>query len=155
MKDVYLTKEGVKRLHEELKRLIEVDRKEIIEKIKEAREYGDLSENSEYDAATHEQALVEGRIEDITKTLRDARIIDETKTKASGKVTIGSQVEVEIEGEKETFSIVGTAEADPAKGYISSESPLGKALIGCKPGEVAKVTIPDGSVTEYKILAIN
>jgi transcription elongation factor GreA len=153
MKDIYLTKEGVEKLQNELKQLIEVDRQDIISKIKEAREYGDLSENAEYDAAVHQQAMVEGRIEELELMLKKARIIDAKH--GSDKVGIGSKVDVEIEGDKETFSLVGSAESDPAKGLISIDSPLGKALMGCKIGDIAKVAIPDGGEVEYKILAIN
>jgi transcription elongation factor GreA len=155
MKAVYLTKEGEERLQKELKNLIEVDRKAVIDKVKEAREYGDLSENSEYEAATHEQGLVESRIDELQQMLKNVRIIDAAKNGISGKVSIGSKVEVEIEGDKESFLIVGSAESDPAKGFISSESPLGKALLGCKVGDKARVTITDGAETEYKILAIS
>jgi len=154
MKDIYLTKGGVEKLQKELKQLIEVDRQDIISKIKEAREYGDLSENAEYDAAVHQQGMVEGRIEELELMLKNARIID-GKNNASGKVGIGSSVEVEIEGDKETFNLVGSAESDPAKGLISIDSPLGKALMGSKVGDIAKVAIPDGGEVEYKILAIN
>lgn len=154
MKDIYLTKEGVEKLQKELKQLIEVDRQDIISKIKEAREYGDLSENAEYDAAVHQQAMVEGRIEELELMLKKARIIDPANH-GSDKVGVGSKVEVEIEGDKETFSLVGSAESDPARGLISIDSPLGKALMGCKVGEIAKVVIPDGGTVEYKILAIS
>ena len=135
MKDIILTKEGIEKLKNELKQLIDVDRKEIIRKIKETREYGDLSENAEYDAARNQQSMIEGRIEELEALLKKARIIDESKALAShDKVMIGGKVEVSIEGDKETFNIVGSAESDPAKGHISIESPLGKALIGAKVG---------------------
>lgn len=152
MKEVYLTKEGIEKLQHELKQLIEKDRKEIISKIKEAREYGDLSENAEYDAAVNQQAMVEGRIEEIEALLKKAQIIEHPSS--NDKVRIGSEVEVEVEGDVETFSIVGSAESDPSKGMISTDSPLGKALIGRKPGELAIVSIPDGGTVEYKILKI-
>lgn len=156
MKDVLLTKEGITKLKNELKQLIEVDRKEIIKKIKETREYGDLSENAEYDAARNQQSMIEGRIEELEALLKKARVIDETKAKAGhDKVVIGSKVEVEIEGEKMNFSLVGSAESDPAQGHISVESPLGKALVGAKVGQTVKVSIPDGGVVSYTIVKIN
>jgi len=98
--------------------------------------------------------MVEGRIEELETMLKKARIID-AKSHGSDKVGIGAKVEVEIEGDKETFSLVGSAESDPAQGLISMDSPLGKALMGRKVGEVTKVSIPDGGEVEYKILAIN
>ena len=153
MSDIYLTKDGVEKLQHELKRLIDVDRKEIIGKIKEAREYGDLSENAEYDAAVHQQSMVEGRIEEIETLLRKAQIIEHPAT--NDKVRVGTNVEVEIEGDKESFSIVGTAESDPAKGLISTDSPLGKALLNRKVGEIASVAIPDGGTADYKIIGIS
>lgn len=153
MKDIYLTKEGIDKLQHELKQLIEVDRKEIIKKIKEAREYGDLSENAEYDAAVNQQGMVEGRIEELQALLKNARIIDSSNK--TGKVSIGSKVDVEVEGDKEQFSLVGSAESDPGKGLISTESPLGKALLGCKVGDTAEVSLPDDSSVIYKILAVN
>jgi transcription elongation factor GreA len=153
MKDIYLTKEGIDRLQEELDRLIKVDRKDAIVKIKEAREYGDLSENSEYDAAVHGQSLIEGRIEELKALLKNARVISK-KGKSTDKVSIGCKVAVENEGDELEFTLVGSAESDPAKGLISMESPLGKALLGSKVGETVKVAIPDGTV-DYKILAIS
>lgn len=156
MKDVLLTKEGITKLKNELKQLIEVDRKEIIKKIKETREYGDLSENAEYDAARNQQSMIEGRIEELEALLKKARVIDETKAKAShDKVVIGSNVEVELEGEKMDFNLVSSAESDPVKGHISVESPLGKALIGAKVGQTVNVSIPDGGVVSYAIVKIN
>jgi len=156
MKDVLLTKEGLEKLKAELKRLIEVDRQDVVNKIKEAREYGDFSENSEYDAARNQQSMVEGRIEELEALLKNARVIDEDKAKAStGRVVIGASVDVEVEGEKETFQLVGSVEADPASGHISIESPLGKALLGAQVGEVVAVATPDGDSINYKILKIN
>ena len=154
MKDIYLTQEGIDRLQAELKQLIEVDRKEIIKKIKEAREYGDLSENAEYDAAVHQQSMVEGRIEELENLLKKARVISKKKGAAADKVSIGSKVNVNSEGDELEFTLVGSAESNPLKGLISTESPLGKALLGSKVGEVVKVATPDGAV-DYKILQIS
>lgn len=155
MKDIYLTKEGIERLQEELKHLIDVDRKEIIKKIKETREYGDLSENAEYDAARNQQSMIEGRIEELEAILKKARVIDEKKQKRSDKVTIGGEVEVEVENENQVFKLVGSAESNPTSGLISIESPLGKALLGSKLGDEVQVAIPDGGHVVYKITKIN
>ncbi|MCC2632046.1 MAG: greA [Patescibacteria group bacterium] len=153
MKDIFLTKEGIQKLQNELKNLIEVDRKDIIKKIKETREYGDLSENAEYDAARTQQSMIEGRIEELEALLRKARVIE--KKSGAGKVGMGDKVEVEIDGDKMNFSLVGSAESDPAEGLISIESPLGQALLGSKVSDTVKVSIPDGGTVDYKIIAIN
>src|ERR1044072_81929 len=156
MKDILLTKEGIDKLKHELQQLIDVDRKEIIKKIKETREYGDLSENAEYDAARNQQSMIEGRIEELEALLKKARVIDEAKAHANhDKVTIGNRVEVEVEGSKENILLISSPEAAPATGHISIESPLGHALLGAKVGDVVEVAIPDGGTIEYKILKIN
>jgi transcription elongation factor GreA len=155
MKDIFLTKDGIEKLHLELKVLIDVDRKEIIKKIKETREYGDLSENAEYDAARTQQSMIEGRIEELEALLKKARVIDTSKHKAIGKVAMGDKVKVKIDGEEDEFALVGSAESDPSKGLISIESPLGKALIGAKIGETVHVAIPDGGTVDYTIISIN
>lgn len=154
MKDVFLTKEGIEKLQAELKQLIEVDRKEIIKKIKETREYGDLSENAEYDAARTQQSMLEGRIEELEVMLKNAKVITKGAN-SSEKVVMGGTVEVEVDGDHETFTLVGSAESDPAKGLVSIESPLGEALLGAKVGEVVKVAIPDGGTVDYKIVKVN
>lgn len=156
MKEILLTPEGIEKLKAELKQLIDIDRKEIIRKIKETREYGDLSENAEYDAARNQQSMIEGRIEEIEALLKKAKVIDTKKATAShDKVVIGSKVVVEVEGDKEEYTLVSSAESDPASGHISVESPLGKALLGAKVGGQAEVAIPDGGTITYKIVKIN
>lgn len=156
MKDILLTQEGISKLKNELKQLIDVDRKDIIKKIKETREYGDLSENAEYDAARNQQSMIEGRIEELEALLKKAKVIDEKKAAAThDKVVIGSKVKVEIEGDTEDYLLVSSAESDPATGHISVESPLGQALVGAKVEQVVKVAIPDGGFVSYKILKIN
>jgi transcription elongation factor GreA len=152
MKDILLTKEGIEKLKAELEHLITVERKDIIKKIKETREYGDLSENAEYDAAREQQSMIEGRIEEIEAILKKARVIEEPKSR--DKVTIGAHVEVEVEGDKEEYQLVSSAESDPASGHISIESPLGKALLGAKVNDKVEVPIPDGGTVTYKVLAI-
>ena len=156
MKDILLTQEGITKLKNELKQLIEVDRKDIIKKIKETREYGDLSENAEYDAARNQQSMIEGRIEELEALLKKAKVIDNKKAGAShDKVMIGCKVQVEVDGDTEEYALVGSAESDPATGRISVESPLGKSLLGSKIGQVVEVAIPDGGAVAYKILKIN
>lgn len=155
MKDIFLTKDGIEKLHHELKQLIDIDRKEIIKKIKETREYGDLSENAEYDAARTQQSMIEGRIEELEALLKKARVIDTTKHKNFGKVAMGDKVKVFVDGEESEFSLVGSAESDPSQGLISIESPLGKALLGAKINDTVHVAIPDGGTVDYTIVSIN
>ncbi|MFI3175057.1 MAG: transcription elongation factor GreA [Bacillota bacterium] len=146
-KKVVLTYEGLKKLEEELETLKTVTRKEVAEKIKEARGQGDLSENAEYDSAKEEQAEMEARIVTLEKMLRNAEVIDEEEV--SGDVVgLGSKVEVlDVEfDELMTYFIVGSAEADPMNGRISNESPVGAALIGHTLGEIVVVDTPDGEV---------
>ena len=152
---IMLTKDGLKKLEDELENLKTVRRKEVAELLKEAIALGDLSENSEYDDAKNEQAFIEGRIQELTVKLRNVELISEDK-KAKNVVTIGCHVivrDVEFE-EDEEYAIVGSAEADPANGKISNESPVGAAIIGHKVGETVSVHAPAG-VLEYKIMKIN
>ena len=152
-KEIVLTPEGQTKLEDELKHLETVRRREVGERIKEAKEFGDLSENSEYDDAKNEQAWVESRIIEITAILARATIIDAPKK--SDKVTLGAKVELESgAGAKRVYQVVGSAEADPAADKISNESPVGAAIMGRKKGETVKVTTPSGKVIDYTILAI-
>lgn len=136
----HLTKEGYKKLEEELRHLIDVDREEVKAQLKEARAQGDLSENADYDAARARQAEVEGRITEIENILANSEIIAEKKGD-SKKVGLGSTVEVEyLElGKKGTYTIVGSVESDPFQGKISNDCPLGTALIGKKEGDIIDV----------------
>ncbi|MBO5286162.1 MAG: transcription elongation factor GreA [Clostridia bacterium] len=145
--EVILTKEGKEELEQELNNLVLVKRAEITERIKIARDFGDLSENAEYDAAKNEQARIEARINEIETMLKFAVVIDE-KDKVKGVVSLGSTVEVTdtTYGEDRTFMIVGTTEADVMEGKISNESPIGNALLGRKPGEVVEVDAPEGKI---------
>ena len=149
-----LTYEGLRKLEEELEDLIVVKRKEIAQKIKEAREQGDLSENAEYDAAKDEQRDIEARIEQIEKILKNAEVIDEEEVDL-GKISVGCKVIVlDMEyDEEEEFRIVGSSEANSLQGKISNESPVGKALIGAVVGDVVNVETQAG-VFQYKILEI-
>jgi transcription elongation factor GreA len=155
MKDIFLTKDGIEKLHHELQSLIDVDRKEIIKKIKETREYGDLSENAEYDAARTQQSMIEGRIEELEALLKKARVIDTSKHKAVGKVAMGDKVKVKHGEDESEFSLVGSAESNPSKGLISIESPIGKALLGAKLHDTVHVSVPDGGTVDYTIVSIN
>ncbi len=154
-KTIKLTDEGLKKLQDELENLKTVGRTDIAEKIKVARGYGDLSENSEYDEAKNEQAKIEARIAELEAMLNNVEIIAEKKS-AGKTVTIGSKVKVlDVEFEEEMeFKIVGSAEAAPENGYISDESPVGKALLGAKVGDIVKAEAPDGEI-ELKIVAIS
>jgi transcription elongation factor GreA len=152
-KEIALTPEGQIKLEDELKHLETVRRREVGERIKEAKEFGDLSENSEYDDAKNEQAWVESRILEITQILARATIIDAPKK--SDKVTLGSKVSLESSaGVKRAYQVVGSAEADPSADKISNESPVGAAILGHKKGDTVKVNTPSGKVVEYTILAI-
>ncbi len=154
-KTIKLTDEGLKKLQDELENLKTVGRTDIAEKIKVARGYGDLSENSEYDEAKNEQAKIEARIAELEAMLKNVEIIAEKKS-AGKTITIGSKVTVlDIEfNEEMEFKIVGSAEAAPGNGYISDESPVGKALLGAKVGDIVKAEAPDGEI-ELKIVAIS
>lgn len=152
--EVFLTKEGYKELEERLDYLKTTARVEVANKIEVARSFGDISENSEYDAAREEEALVEQEIQQLQTTLRNAKIINKAKVDTT-KVSIGSTVVVDdLEfGDELTFKIMGSFEADPVKGLISNESPLGKSLLGAVVGQTVEVTTP-GSVSKYKVKEI-
>ncbi|MBQ3515414.1 MAG: transcription elongation factor GreA [Lachnospiraceae bacterium] len=150
-----LTYKGLKELEDELQDLKVVKRKEVAQKIKEAREQGDLSENAEYDAAKDEQRDIEARIEELEKILKNAEVIDEDEVDLE-KINVGCTVllyDVEFE-EEVTYRIVGSTEADILNNKISNESPIGRALIGAKIGQTVDVEGPDGTC-QFKILEIN
>ena len=149
-----MTQAGKQKLEQELEHLKTVVRKEVVERIKIARSFGDLSENSEYDAAKDEQAFVEGRITTIENMIRNARIISEDEL-SKDAVSLGSSVTfVELpEGDEETYTIVGSAEADPFEGKISNDSPIAKSLIGRKVGDQVTVQTPGGEMN-VKIIEI-
>ena len=152
-KQVPVTKEGLERLKEELNELREVRRPAIVAAIADARSHGDLRENAAYDAARHDQAMNEKRIADLEVLLRNAVILEEPSGRRTGEVRIGSTVVVEIDGEEERYTIVGAIEAKPALGLISNESPVGKALLGRRIGQTARVSTPRGQST-YKVIGI-
>jgi len=151
MDNQYFSKEGLEKLKNELEERTTVLRPEIARRIKEAKEEGDISENAAFDSAREAQATNEGRIEEIKAILENAVII--SGGNGGGIVNVGSSVKVDSKKGSQSFVIVGAAESDPGNGFISNESPLGKAFLGRKKGEKVEVTTPKG-VTEYKILEI-
>ncbi len=153
-KEVILTPDGFKRLSEEIEYLASVKREEISERIKDAREFGDISENSEYNEAKNEQAKLEMRISNLEQKLRNARVLEGSEIRTD-TVGIGSKVKLKDVKQGDTFQyiIVGSAEADPANQRLSNESPVGKAIMNHKAGETVKVSTPRGSY-KYKIVSI-
>ena len=154
MKEVYLTKEGLQELKEKLDYMVTVRRMECAENIKKAREFGDLSENAEYDAAKQEQGFLEAEIKELTEKLQHVVVIEDGAS--THDVSIGNTVvlrDVEFDEDVE-YRIVGTTEADMVAGKISNESPLGKALMGKKAGDTVHVPTPNGTLVEYKIMTI-
>ena len=149
-----MTKEGREKLIQELEELKTVKRKEVVERIKIARSFGDLSENSEYDSAKEEQAFVEGRIALLEKMLRNAVIIEDNGDD-NDTVSLGKSVTfLELpDGEEETYTIVGSAESDPFEGKISNDSPIAKSLLGRKVGEEVSIQTPGGEIL-VKIVAV-
>jgi transcription elongation factor GreA len=143
-KDVILTPEGLSKLKDELEYLSNDKRREVAERIKEAREFGDISENSEYDDAKNEQAMLEARIAALEEKLRSAQVIDAGEL-STDMVHVGSVVHVKDEdGKSQKYTIVGSAEANPREYKLSNESPVGKALVGRKRGDEVTVTTPRG-----------
>ena len=158
MKEVYLTQEGLEELKQRLDYLIVYLRGDVAKKLQHARELGDLSENAEYDAAKQEESQVAAEIKELEERIKNAVIIEKS---GAHKVSIGNTITVEYLGELDededkemTFKLVGETEADFAKGKLSNESPLGKALLGKKSGEVVRFTTPQGGLEEYKIVNI-
>jgi transcription elongation factor GreA len=155
VKQVFLTEQGLKKLEEELEQLKTEKRKEIAEKIKVALSFGDLSENSEYDEAKNEQAMVESRIATIEAMLKNVKLIDDEELNTES-VGLGSKIKVlDIEyNENITYQIVGSTEADPDSNIISDESPVGRAMLNHKVGDDIEVDAPSGTI-KYKILEIS
>jgi transcription elongation factor GreA len=154
-KEYPMTKEGKLKLEQELEQLKTVKRKEVVERIKIARSFGDLSENSEYDSAKEEQAFVEGRITTIENMIRNAKIIEGNDSNTD-TVSLGKSVTfVELpNGDEETYSIVGSVEADPFEGKISNDSPIAKSLIGKRVGDKVSIMTPGGEMS-VKIVSID
>ena len=154
MADLYITAEGKAEKEERLRYLKNVKRPEVLEKLKVARDFGDLSENSEYDAAKKEQSIVETEISQIEETLRKAIIVEANEV-SNDEVSVGNFVKVyDIEFEEEiTYKLVGIIESNPDKNYVSNESPIGKALLGAKVGQTVTVKAPGGDL-QMKVLEI-
>ena len=154
-RETLLTAEGLADLQSKIEHLSTVRRREVADRIKEAREFGDIAENSEYDDAKNEQAMLEKQIADLEDKLRDARVIDE-KAVTTDAVSVGVTVHVKDQKtDKSTkFRIVGSAEADPSESKLSNESPVGKALMGHKRGETVSVSVPRGPARKLKITKI-
>jgi transcription elongation factor GreA len=154
LKDVILTPEGYEKLKQEIEYLSNEKRREVADRIRTAREFGDIAENAEYDDAKNEQALLEHRIATLEERLRNARVITK-KDVAKDVVSIGSKVKLRDIAAKQTFEyrIVGSAEANPAENKLSNESPVGKAIIGRKKGETVEVAAPAGAI-RLKIMDI-
>jgi transcription elongation factor GreA len=153
-KEIMLSPEGLKKLEEELEHLKTVRRREVAERIKQAREFGDISENSEYEDAKNEQAFIEGRILMLEEQLRNARVVD-AASQNPDEVGIGSHVKVRDQdtSDIEEYMIVGTTEADPANNRISSDSPVGRALTGHRVGDTVEVSVPVGTI-RYELLEV-
>ena len=155
VKEVILTPEGYEKLKSEIEELSTVKRREVAERIRVAREFGDIAENAEYDDAKNEQAMLESRIASLEDKLRSASVID-AKELSNDVVRVGSEVHVKDEdsGKSVTYTIVGSTEADPANKRLSNESPVGKALLGHKKGDVVSVSAPRGEI-KLKITKID
>ena len=150
-KPTYLSKDGLQKLRAELEEMTNVRRPEIADRIHDAKEHGDLTENAEYEDAKNEQAFVEGRIQTLEALIKNAVLIDENHS--TDHVQIGSTVKVSGPDGSQSFTIVGSTEAKPAEGRISNESPVGRALLGRKKGESVTVSVPAGDL-DYKIVSI-
>jgi transcription elongation factor GreA len=155
VKEVILTPEGYKKLKEEIEHLSNAKRREIAERIRVARQFGDIAENSEYDDAKNDQALLEHRIAILEERMANARVISK-KEVSKDVVSVGSHVKLRDLSARETveYHIVGSAESNPDAQKLSNESPVGKAIIGKKKGETVEVTTPRGKALKYKILDI-
>ena len=143
---VPVTQDGLKSLHDELDHLINNERPRVVEAIAEARSHGDLRENAAYDAAKHDQSIIEGRIRELQSMLKRVELIDEGAHQGNDNVQIGSTVTIEIDGLEETYTIVGAVEAKPSQGRVSNESPFGKALLGASPGDEVVIKTPNAEL---------
>ncbi len=153
-KKIYLTKEGLVELQKEHEDLTKVRRPDVVSRVSQARDMGDLSENAEYAAAREELSFIDGRIEELEELLKQAEVIDGNHVKGNGKVVeLGSKVTLHSGNKKDMYTVVGEWEADPAEKKISHESPLGKALIGRKAGEKFEVEAPAGKIL-YTVVTV-
>lgn len=152
MSNTYLTQEGLEKLKRELEELKTIERKRVAKRIQEAKELGDLAENTEYASAREEQSFIEGRIAELENIIRNVVIIEETKD--SSQIDFGSTVTIEIENQIKKFSIVGSQEADPSQGRISYRSPLGQACLGKQAGDEVEIEVPAGKM-KFKIIEVS
>ncbi len=152
-KKIYLTKEGLEELKKEHEQLAKVRRPEVLIRVSEARNMGDLSENAEYTAARDELSFIDGRIDELEELLKQVTLISEPTKSSNHVVKLGSTVKLNVKDKHETFTVVGEWEADPKEKKISHESPLGKALLGKKVGEKVEVEAPAGKVA-YTIVSV-
>ena len=152
-KKIYLTKEGLEELKKEFDELAKIKRPEVVERLAEARNMGDLAENAEYAAARDELSFIDGRIDELEEILRQVILIEEPKAGSKKTVTLGSTVTLHMGKKQEDFTVVGEWEADPADKKISDQSPLGKALMGKAPGEKIEVSAPAGKIL-YTIISV-
>ena len=155
-RDVILTPEGLTKLKDELEHLQKDGRREVAQRIKEAREFGDISENSEYDDAKNAQAMLETKIAQLEERIRAATVVDPSEL-SSDVVGVGSTVHVKDEktGKSQKFTIVGSAEVNPAELKVSNESPMGRALLGHKKNDLVSVAVPKGPARKFKITKID
>lgn len=151
-KPQYVSRQGLEDLRAELDELVNVRRAEVAARIQEAKEHGDITENAEYEDAKNEQAFIEGRIQSVSALVKNAVIIDEHTSKTH--VQVGSTVKLQGSDGTETYTIVGSAEAAPAQGRISNESPVGRALLGRSVGDTVSVKTPHGGEMVYRIVRI-
>ena len=153
-KKIYLTQEGLEELKNEYRELKEVKRPEVVTRVTEARNQGDLSENAEYSAARDELSFIDGRIDELDEILKQVVIIKRDENNVSGNsVDLGSEVSLKIDGKEEVYKVVGEWEADPTEKKISHESPLGKALLGKTVGDTVEVSAPAGKVV-YTVVSV-
>ncbi len=150
---VLLTKEGLRQLQEELDQLVQVRRGEVAERIRQSRDFGDIAENAEYAEAKNEQSLVEGRIQTLESMIRNAVVIED-EPREKGVVGVGAKVTLSTDEGQEIYDIVGAAEADPRRGRISNESPLGRALLGHRAGDEVDWTSPSGT-SRVKVVSVS
>ncbi len=153
-REILITQEGLDKLAAELKELVEDRRPDVIARIKSAKELGDLSENAEYSSAKDEQSFIEGRIQELDDVIKHAKVVKDSSKSGGKTIQIGSRVTVQVEGDTDQYELVGPAESDPARGKISTDSPVGQALLGHQVKETVKVRTPDGDVA-YKIVAVS
>lgn len=151
--NTFITSEGLRKLKDELHELKSVKRLELAERIQEAKELGDLSENAEYVEAKNEQAFIEGRILEIDSILRRATVIKQ-KSKTCDKIEIGSKIKIQDDKDTKVYFIVGSNEADPSQGKISNESPIGQAFLGKREGDIIEIKVPRGC-KKFKIISIS